>query len=91
MNAITKKFYELTIMKNPGLKESVKISLHLTKKDLLFLARVIEFGTAADIKKEEDMLALLPPETKQELLAAKQEMLKKAELEEFYEEINQVN
>ena len=91
MNVMTKKFYELAIMKNPGLKESVKVSLHLTKRDLLFLARLIDYGLNADLKKEEDMLALLPVESRDEILKAKEELLKRGDMEEYYQEINSMN
>lgn len=87
MNVMTKKFYELAVMKNPGLKETVKVSLHLSKRDMLFMARLMDFGLQADLKKEEDMLALLPEESREELLKAKDEMLKRGDLEEYYEEI----
>ena len=84
---MTKKFYELAVMKNPGLKETVKVSLHLSKRDLLFMARLMDYGLQADLKKEEDLLSLLPQESREELLKAKDEMLKRGELEEYYVEI----
>lgn len=87
MNVMTKKFYELAVMKNPGLKETVKVNLHLSKRDVLFMARLMDFGLQADLKKEEDMLSLLPVESRDELLKAKDEMLKRGELEEYYQEI----
>jgi hypothetical protein len=90
MNTMTKKFYEIAVMKNPGLKEGVKVTLTLSKMNLLFFARVIEFGMNPGLKREEDMIALLPVETKEELNKAKEELLKKGELEEFYGELNDI-
>ena len=57
------------------------------QKDLLFLARVIDVSLAAEVKKEDDLLALLSDETRAELKNIKDEMLKRAELEVFYGEL----
>jgi hypothetical protein len=89
MNATTKKSYEL-ILKSPGLSDKVKLDIRMNKRDLLFLARMIDYILAAEIKKDEELLALLPEETRAELKSVKTEMLKKAGLEEFYEELVQI-
>lgn len=89
MNAMTKKFYELAL-KSPGLTDSVKIDFRLTKKSLLFLARIIDHGLNADFTKEEDLLELLPADNREDIKRTQVEILKKAELEDFYAEINQI-
>jgi len=71
----------------PDLKNRVKLDIRISKKDLLFLARVIDVSLAAEVKKEDDLLALLSDETRAELKNIKDEMLKRAELEEFYGEL----
>jgi hypothetical protein len=89
MNAMTKKFYELAL-KSPGLKETVKIDFKLSKRSLLFLARILETGLNGDKKMDEDILYLLPADSREDIRQTQEDMLKKAELEEFYAEITQL-
>jgi hypothetical protein len=85
-SAITRKSFEV-ILKMPDLKNRIKLDVRISKRGLLFLARIIDVSLAAEEKKEEDLLALLSDETKTELKAIRDEMLKRSELEEFYAEI----
>jgi len=85
-SAITRKSFEV-ILKMPDLKNRVKLDLRISKRDLLFLARMIDLLLMPDPKKEDDLLALLSDETRSELKNIRDEMLKRAELEEFYGEL----
>jgi len=55
----------------------------MSKKNLLFLARMIDYVLGVEIKKEEELLALLPEETQGDLKEVKEELLKKAGLADF--------
>jgi len=87
MSSVTTRQSYAVILKMPDLKNRVKLDIRISKKDLLFLARVIDVSLAAEVKKEDDLLALLSDETRAELKNIKDEMLKRAELEEFYGEL----
>jgi len=78
------------ILKMPDLKNRVKLDMRICKRDLLFLARMIDAALVAEPKKEDDLLALLTDETKAELRNIRDEILKRAELEEFYSELLKV-
>lgn len=86
---MTKKFYELAL-KSPGLKEMVKVDVRLSKKSLLFFARILELGLNGNQKLDEDIMLLLPAECKEDIRKTMEDLLKKGELEEFYAEVNQL-
>jgi len=71
----------------PDLKNRVKLDMRISKRDLLFLARMIDLLLVPDAKKEDDLLALQSDETRTELKNMRDEMLKRSELEEFYGEL----
>lgn len=71
----------------PDLKNRVKLDVRISKRDLLFLVRMIGLLLIPDAKKEDDLLGLLSDETRSELKNIRDEMLKRAELEEFYGEL----
>jgi hypothetical protein len=85
-SAITRKSFEV-ILKMPDLKNRVKLDVRISKRDLLFLVRMIGLLLIPDAKKEDDLLGLLSDETRSELKNIRDEMLKRAELEEFYGEL----
>lgn len=85
-SAITRKSFEV-ILKMPDLKNRVKLDMRISKRDLLFLARMIDLLLVPDAKKEDDLLALQSDETRTELKNMRDEMLKRSELEEFYGEL----
>jgi len=85
-SAITRKSFEV-ILKMPDLKNRVKLDVRISKRDLLFLALMIDLLLAPDAKKEDDLLSLLSDETRTELKNIRDEMLKRSELEEFYGEL----
>jgi hypothetical protein len=76
------------ILKMPDLKNRVKLDLRISKRDLLFLARLIDVEVDLKIKREEgELLGLLSDESRTELKGIRDELLKRAELEEFYGEL----
>jgi hypothetical protein len=72
----------------PDLKNRVKLDLRITKRDLLFLARLIDVELDQKTKPEEgELLGLMSEESRTELKGIRDELLKRAELEEFYGEL----
>ncbi len=78
-----------TILSIPGMSETVKIDLKISRKNVLLLSSVIERGLSIkDGEKPSDLLNSVPPENLQELKALAGECLHKAGLIELSEKLN---
>ncbi len=81
------KVYD-TIMSIPGMNETVKIDMRISRKNVLLLNSVIKRGLAAkDDDKSANLLEGIPKETLQELDAFADECLTKAGLNELNEKL----
>jgi hypothetical protein len=78
-----------TILSIPGMNETVKIDLKLTRRNVLLLHSVIERGlNGKDTDdKTSNLVDIAPKETLQELYAIGEECLKKAGLIELNEKL----
>jgi hypothetical protein len=82
------KVYD-TILSIPGMNETVKIDLKMSRKNVLLLNSVIERGlTAKDDEKSSNLLNNVPEENLKELRALAIECLQKAGLIELSEKLN---
>ncbi len=81
------KVYD-TILSIPGMNETVKIDLRISRKNVLLLNSVIERGlTVKDDDKSSNLLNSVPQETLQELKALAVDCLQKAGLIELSEKL----
>ncbi len=83
------KVYD-TILSIPGMNETVKIDLKISRRNVLLLNSVIERGlTVRDGEdKSLNLLDIVPKETLQELSNLSDDCLKKAGLSELSEKLN---
>lgn len=83
------KVYD-TILSIPGMNETVKIDLKISRRNVLLLNSVIERGlTVKDADdKSSNLLDVVPKETLQELSSLSDDCLKKAGLTELSEKLN---
>jgi hypothetical protein len=82
------KVYD-TILSIPGMNETVKIDLKMSRKNVLLLNSVIERGlTAKDDDKSSNLLNNVPEESLKELRAMASDCLMKAGLIELSEKLN---
>jgi hypothetical protein len=82
------KVYD-TILSIPGMNETVKIDLKMSRKNVLLLNSVIERGlTAKDDDKSSNLLNNVPEESLKELRAIASDCLQKAGLIELSEKLN---
>lgn len=82
------KVYD-TILSIPGMNETVKIDLKMSRKNVLLLNSVIERGlTAKDDEKSSNLLNNVPEESLKELRAMASDCLQKAGLIELNEKLN---
>jgi len=81
-----------TILSIPGMNETVKIDLKISRKNVLLLNSVIERGlTVKDEDKSSNLLNSVPKESLQELRAFSADCLQKAGLIELSDKLNALN
>jgi len=85
------KVYD-TILSIPGMNETVKIDMRISRKNVLLLNSVIKRGLATkDDDKSLNLLANIPLEALQELNALADDCLTKAGLTELSEKLNSLS
>lgn len=77
-----------TVLSSPGMDQNCKISLKMTRQNVLLLCRLIEAGIL-DSKTifEDEILGSLPEQSANEFKVIHEEMLKKSSLTDFYEKL----
>lgn len=81
-----------TILSIPGMNETVKIDLKISRKNVLLLSSIIERGSASDHdSKTSIFLSSISPDSIQELKLIGEECLQKASLNELYEKLKIFN
>jgi hypoxanthine-guanine phosphoribosyltransferase len=73
------RVYE-TMLKSAWMKEQVKISLKISRRDILLLTQIVEKGLGA-----EDVKGFIPDDAAAAIRSMSEEMLSKAELSELKE------
>jgi len=82
------KVYD-TILSIPGMNETVKMDMRISRKNVLLLNSVIKRGlNASEGDKTTDLLHSIPPEALQELSAFADDCLIRAGLTELSEKLN---
>lgn len=81
-----------TILSIPGMNDTVKIDLKISRKNVLLLTRVIERGlTMKQDDKSSNILDIVPKEILQEFTALADDCLKKAGLTDLSEKLKTLN
>jgi hypothetical protein len=85
------KVYD-TILSTPGMNETVKIDLKISRRNVLLLNSVIDRGlTVKGVdEKSSNLLDAVPKETLQELTNISEDCLRKAGLTELSEKLNEL-
>ncbi len=84
------KVYD-TILSIPGMNDTVKIDLRISRKNVLLLNHVIERGLVVkDDEKKEGFLSDIPDENLEELKIIAGQYLEKAGLIELNEKLNEL-
>lgn len=91
MNSVVEKekskIFE-TILSSPGMAEKCKVVLQLSRQNVLLLSRLIEAGLLTKAQSfEDEIIRALPKEAGDEFRVIHEEILRKAELTEFYERL----
>jgi hypothetical protein len=78
-----------TLLSSPGMNDTVKIDLRLTRKQVLLLARIIEKGVQGKQAEQADSLAnAVGSGVMEELQKVTTDLLQKAGLAEMNEKLN---
>lgn len=81
------KIYD-TILSIPGMNESVRIDMKISRKNILLLNNILKRGLCAkDEEKASNLLAGIPEETIQELNAIADDYLAKSGLHDLSEKL----
>jgi hypothetical protein len=85
------KVYD-TVLSIPGMNETVKLNVHISRRNVLLLNRIIERGlTAKDSDKANSLMDVFSKESLQELAAFSDECLKKAGLVDLNEKLKELD
>jgi len=77
-----------TILCSPGMNEKCKLSVTLSRQNILLFCRLIEEGLMGDKKNfDDEILRALPKESLDEFRMLHEEILRKAELTDFYQKL----
>ena len=77
-----------TILTSPGMNEKCKINLMISRQNILLLSRLIEAGLLSDKNNfDDEIISALPKESLEEFKGIHEEILKKAQLTDFYERL----
>ena len=80
-----------TILCSPGMTQKCKIVLQLSRQNVLLLGRLIEAGLLTNEQPFEDaIIRAFPTESGEEFKAIHEEILRKADLTEFYERLKSI-
>lgn len=90
LNKEKMKIFE-TILSSPGMTEKCKVTLQLSRQNVLLLSRLIEAGLLTNQQPiDDEIIKALPKESVEEFKTVHEEILKKAELTEFYQRLKQL-
>ncbi len=78
-----------TLLSSPGMSEAVKITLHIPRKHVLLLSKIIEVGIAAKNENgQTGILNVMDETTTGELQGLSEDILRKAGLTEMNDKLN---
>jgi hypothetical protein len=90
MNKEKSKIFE-TLLSSPGMAEKCKIILQLSRQNVMLLGRLIEAGLLTKEHPFDDAIVnALSNETQEEFRAIHEEILRKADLTEFYQRLKSI-
>lgn len=81
-----------TVLSSPGMSEKCKISLMISRQNILLLSRLIEAGFLTDKNPfADEIIEALPENSLEEFKTIHEEILRKGDLTEFYERLKSIS
>lgn len=88
MNKEKAKVFE-TILSSPGMSEKCKVVLQVSRQHIILLGKLIENGLLSEKNElNDELITLLSKDAIEEFKVIHEELLKKAELTDFYQRLN---
>ena len=79
------------VLSSPGMSENCKIVLNMSRQNVLLLGRLIEAGIlSTNGNSDDEILSALPEESVGQFKVIHEEILKKANLLQFYEKLKSI-
>ena len=77
-----------TVLTSPGMNEKCKIGLTISRQNILVLSRLIEAGLISDTNAfKDEVISALSKESLDEFKVIHEDILKKADLTDFYQRL----
>jgi hypothetical protein len=84
------KIFEI-VLSSPGMNEKCKINLVMSRQNILLLSRLIEAGLVTKEQRfEDEIINAIPAESVEEFKTIHEEILRKADLTEFYQGLKRI-
>ena len=77
-----------TLLNPTGMNDTVKISLHIPRKNVLLLSKIIELGLSVKDNEQNNLLQVAGQDVLSELNSLTGDLLQKAGLTEIYNKLN---
>ena len=77
-----------TLLSSPGMNDSVKISLHIPRRNILLLTKIIELGLSVKESEQGVIMQVVGKETIADINGLTGDLLQKAGLTEVYSKLN---
>lgn len=77
-----------TLLSSPGMNDTVKISLHIPRKNVLLLSKLIELGLSVKDNEQNNLLQVAGQDVLSELNNLTGDLLQKAGLTEMYNKLH---
>ena len=77
-----------TLLSSPGMNDTVRIALNISRKNVLLLAKVVEMGMAMKDDAKAGLLNAISQESSNDLTAISGDLLQKSGLTEMYDKLN---
>ncbi|MFT3749079.1 MAG: hypothetical protein QM768_12210 [Agriterribacter sp.] len=77
-----------TLLSSPGMNDTVKISLHIPRKNVLLLSKIIELGLSVKENEQNNLLQVAGQEAIAELNSLTGDLLQKAGLTDMYHKLH---
>lgn len=77
-----------TLLSSPGMNDSIKISLHIPRKNVLLLTKIIELGLSAKDGEQGGLMQVVGNDIIGELNSLIGDLLQKAGLTEMYSKLH---
>jgi len=77
-----------TLLSSPGMNDTVRIALSVSRKNVLLLAKVMEMGMTMKDDAKAGLLNFISQESLNDLTAISGDLLQKSGLTEMYDKLN---